>query len=99
MKLTRNGSDEIVIQGNIKSIDDYIDIKKMVTTVVSDGQARITLRIQDSFSMPSSVIGYFVKLISHDKVAVSMIIGDNRLHELLDELSLVSLFNARHVSP
>lgn len=99
MQLSRRGTDEIIIQGNIKSIDDYIEIKKMVATVVSGGQNRVTLRIQDSFSMPSSVIGLFVKLINHDKVALSMSIGDRRLHELLAELNLVALFNATLVAP
>jgi hypothetical protein len=45
--------------------------------------------------MPSSVIGFFVKLINRDKIRVSMLIQDPRLVELLEELSLDELFGAR----
>ena len=44
--------------------------------------------------MPSSVFGFFVKLVNRDKVKISMQIQDPRLLELLDELGLKEAFGA-----
>jgi hypothetical protein len=61
----------------------------------ASGGTSLTVRILQSFSMPSSVIGFFVKVIHRDKLQVGMLIEDPRLLELLGELSLVDLFGAR----
>ena len=45
--------------------------------------------------MTSTVIGYLMKLVNIDKITISMIVGDQRLYQLLDELSLVKAFNVR----
>jgi len=94
MQLSRTGPHEITITGNIKTTEDYLQIRQAVTDYVSAGGAELTLRILESLSMPSSVIGFFVKVISRDKLRVAMRIEDPRLLELLDELSLVRLFGA-----
>jgi hypothetical protein len=74
---------------------DYLAIRQQVGALVAGGASALTLRINDSFSMPSSVIGFFVKLIHQDKIQVSMLIQDPRLLELLEELNLAELFGAR----
>jgi hypothetical protein len=79
MQITRTAPTEITIIGNIKSTADYLDIRKMVMAAVDDGAKALTLKIQESLSMPSSVIGFFVKLVKRDKVPVTMLIQDNRL--------------------
>jgi len=63
--------------------------------LVGEGSAELTLVILESMSMPSSVIGFFVKLVNRDKVKVQMRIQDPRLLELLGELNLTELFGAR----
>jgi hypothetical protein len=95
MQLARTSPSEVTITGNIKSTADYLAIRDLVTDLVNAGASQLTVRINESFSMPSSVIGFFVKLINRDKVRVEMVIQDHRLLELLEELSLLKLFGAR----
>jgi hypothetical protein len=95
MQLARTSSTELTITGNIKTMADYLAIRKQVTELVEAGASRLTLSIRESFSMPSSVIGFFVKLINRDKIRVTMLIQDPRLLELLEELNLTELFGAR----
>jgi len=95
MQLTRSSANELTITGNIKTTADYLAIRKLVTELVEAGASSLTLRINQSLSMPSSVIGFFVKLINRDKIRVTMVIEDHRLLELLEELSLADLFGAR----
>jgi hypothetical protein len=95
MQLTRSHDEGITISGNIKTLDDYQAIRDMATKILSAGGTSLSLQILDSFSMPSAVIGFLVKLIHKEKVRVSMEVGDKRLLELLDELHLVELFDAR----
>ena len=95
MQLAHTAANEITITGNIKSTDDYLAIRAMVTELQGIGLSALTLRIDESLSMPSSVIGFFVKLAHRDKVRLSMLIQDPRLLELLEELCLVETFGAR----
>jgi len=94
MQLTTQ-DDMLIITGNIKTLDDYQAIRDAATRILAAGGHSLTLRIVDSFSMPSAVIGFFVKLVQREKVRLSMEIGDSRLLELLDELCLTGLFKAR----
>jgi hypothetical protein len=91
------GSNELVISGNMKSIEDSTKIKESVNALKKNGSNGVVLRIQDSFSMTSTVIGFLMKLVNVDKVRVSLIVGDPRLYQLLDELCLVPVFNVRLV--
>jgi len=95
MQLAKTGSTELTITGNIKTTADYLAIRKLVTELVEGGAAALTLHVNESLSMPSSVIGFFVKLINRDRIRVSMVIQDKRLMELLEELNLSELFGAR----
>ena len=94
MQLVRTDSRELTLTGNIKSTDDYLAIRKAVTGILDEGGTAITLKIRESLSMPSSVIGFFVKLVNRDKIKVTMAIQDPRLLELLDELGLKEAFGA-----
>jgi predicted DNA-binding protein with PD1-like motif len=97
MQIKMSGSSEISIMGNIKSIEDSLEIKNAVSDLQKKGAKSIHLRIQDSFSMTSTVIGHLMKLVNVDKITISMIVGDDRLYQLLEELSLVHPFNVRLV--
>jgi hypothetical protein len=97
MQIKQNGSNELAIIGNIKSIEDSMEIKEAINALQKKGVKNILLKIQDSFSMTSTVIGLLMKLVNVDKIPVSLIVGDNRLYELLEELSLVQPFNVRLV--
>jgi len=95
MQIERTGDRELTITGNIKSTADYLAIRDLVTETLWGGGQEVTLRIHESLSMPSSVIGFFVKLVNRDKIRLTLIIQDPRLLELIDELSLTTLFGAR----
>lgn len=93
MEISSSGS-IVTIAGNIKSVLDFQKIKSHLDNTVLSHNA-ITIKIPDSISITSSLIGYFTKLIYKDEIKISIIIGDKRLYNLLDELHLVSQFNAR----
>jgi len=95
MEITSSG-DNIKIIGNIKSISNFSEIKKVVDSVATQHK-KITIEIVDSLSITSSVIGYFNKLVLKDKVDVSMRIGNDQLMSLIDDLNLTSVFKARKV--
>jgi len=95
MELACTGTNEITITGNIKTTGDYLAIRKMASDMVLGGAPALTLHINESLSMPSSVIGFFVKLANRDKVRLTMVIQDARLVELLEELNLSTVFGAR----
>jgi len=92
MTITESGTNELTINGNIKTIDDSIAIKNAVKRLQASGSNSISLKIPDSFSMPSAVIGFLMKLVNHDKVTLTIKVGDLRLGELLDELQLTAAF-------
>lgn len=92
MIITKNGDNGLTISGNIKSIDDSMALREAVKRLQADGCDGIVLNITDSFSMPSAVIGFLMKLVNHDKVRLSIKAGDPRLGELLDELQLTAAF-------
>ena len=96
MQIVRTEANGVTITGNIKTTADYLEIRKMVMEMVDMGCTKLTVRIHESLSMPSSVIGFFVKLVNRDKVEMRMLIQDPRLVELLEELNLSTLFGARH---
>ena len=95
MRLARTSATELTITGNIKTTADYLAIRQEVADMVEAGAGALTLHIDECFSMPSSVIGFFVKLIQRDRIRVAMAIEDRRLLELLQELSLAEMFGAR----
>jgi len=95
MQIEHKSSNELTLIGNIKSIEDSSEIKNAINTLQKNGTKSIHLRIIDSFSMTSTVIGYLMKLVNLDKISVSLVVGDPRLYQLLEELSLVQSFNVR----
>ena len=86
----------ILITGNIKSISDFQTIKQSTDAVVKNHK-NITLKILDSLSMTSSVIGYLNKLVLKDEIQINMQIGNEQLMNLLRDLNLISTFNVKSV--
>ncbi len=84
----------VTIKGNIKSVSNFQEIKNCVDDLIRH-QSSITIIISDSLSITSSIIGYFNKLILKDKINLSMEVGNEQLFELLDDLSLISVFKAK----
>jgi len=87
-------SNNVTINGNIKTVSDFQQIKQVLDDVVSV-HSTLILNITDSLSMTSSVIGYFNKLVLKDKINIQMKVGNKQLLELLTDLNLASTFNAK----
>jgi hypothetical protein len=95
MQIESSGTNELSITGNIKSIEDGIAIKDAVTALKEQGATGVVLKVKDSFSMTSTVIGFLMKLVNIDRIKVTLVVGDGRLYQLLENLSLVQSFNIR----
>lgn len=88
------GSNEIEVLGNISTVTDYQEIKHVVTDMLRNSDKSLVISIKDAFSITSSVIGFFLKLVYQDNVHLELKISDNRLLRLLEELRLAEAFNA-----
>lgn len=95
MIVSQSGQD-IIVEGNIKTIGNFQTIKKILETMVEESKA-INIIIKDSIAITSSVIGYLTKLACKDKIDVSVYVGNNELLELLDDLGLVELLHVRRI--
>ncbi len=84
----------VKITGNIKSVSDFQSIKSTIDSI-TDSNSTITLDIQDSISITSSVIGYLNKLVLKDSIDLNMKVGSEQLMNLLEDLSLTGTFKAR----
>jgi len=93
MEITKCGN-QISIIGNIKTLSDYQKIKSAMDSIATSN-SNITIEIVDSLSITSSVIGYFNKLVLKDNITINLRVGNAQLMELLDDLDLTSLFNAK----
>ena len=86
----------ITITGNIKSISDFQIIKQNIDSIVTHSDT-LHMKLIDSLSMTSSVIGYLNKLVLKDGIDIHMHIGDKQLIELLSDLNMISTFKAKKV--
>ena len=59
----------VTIEGNIKSIGDFQKIKNCLDALISNNKS-VTLKVINSISITSSVIGYLTKLVFKDKVHI-----------------------------
>ena len=84
----------IILKGNIKSIQDYQEIKATIDEMIKTRKS-ILLHIVDSISIISSVIGYLNKIVLKDNIDLSITVGDEQLMELFEDLNLVSLFQVK----
>ncbi len=87
-------SNTLIIKGNIKSINDFQNIKQKVDAMIVNNKL-ININILDSLSITSSVIGYFNKLVLKDNIDIHMNIKNEQLLHLLDDLNLISTFKAK----
>jgi len=84
----------IEVEGVIKSISDSQMLIDAINQVSSSGS--LILKIKDSFSIPSTVIGHLLKQ-SDSAVNITVEVSEEILYELLDDLGLASRFNVRKV--
>lgn len=97
MHIEQKSDNEVIITGNIKSVEDSIQIKTTINELLARGSRSIHLKIMDSLSMTSTMIGFLMKVVHQEKVHLLITVGDSRLYSLLEELSLVQQFNVHLV--
>jgi len=85
----------IEVNGVIKTINNSQLLVDAIKEAAKTGS--VVLKINDSFSLPSTVIGELLKLKDND-VDITIEIKDEILYELLDDLNLVDTFNIKKVS-
>ncbi len=93
MQLKTDGS-TLTITDNIKSVEHFQAIKSSLDEI-KGSHSSISIRIIDSLSITSSVIGYLMKLVHKENIKISITAGDDRLINLLKDLGLSSEFNVR----
>ncbi|MDR0453244.1 MAG: hypothetical protein LBH05_00360 [Deferribacteraceae bacterium] len=98
MDVKINSSSEIVVYGNIKNVNDYQEIKRIVTEMLREGSGQLNIKMPDSFSITSSIIGYFLKLVYQDGIKLSIMVSDERLFCLMNDLRLTEAFNVQKVT-
>jgi hypothetical protein len=84
----------IVIKGNITSISDAEKIINLLHSLSNNDV--IILKILDSFSLPSSIIGELLKLHDMGKKII-LEVKDPVLYELLDDLNLTKTFSVKRI--
>ncbi|MCG6550825.1 MAG: hypothetical protein L7F77_00750 [Candidatus Magnetominusculus sp. LBB02] len=92
MEIEKTSDTEAVIRGHVKTIEDYTKIKQTINPMVSGEGCAITVRISDSISITSSVIGYLLKLVFENKVDLRLIVKEDKLYNLLEVLNLITVF-------
>ncbi|WP_297443304.1 hypothetical protein [Sulfurimonas sp.] len=89
-------SNVVTIKGNIKNLSDHQAIKEAIDALATTNK-NIKIKITDSISIISSVIGYLNKLVLKDGVDISIDVGNAQLKELFDDLNLTTLFKVKKV--
>ena len=85
----------VTIKGNVKSIAHYNEIKSALDSLV--GEDKIVIRLEDSISLTSSVIGYLSKLVNVDGKELELYVRNEKLYKLLDDLGLLQLFSVKRL--
>ena len=91
-------SQGILITGNIKGIEDIENTKRIIESFLLKRSDSFIVKLQNSFSMPSAMIGYLMKLTEQEGINLTLQVGDERLAELLDDLGLTQAFNIKVVN-
>lgn len=93
-----SSSKDITIIGNIKSIKDTDDIKSAIENAWDPhAMPPINIRIDNSFIITSSVIGFLIKFIKKDKIPLTLYVKNGELYEMLDDMNLVEALNVRKI--
>ena len=86
MKINSDGM-FVDIHDSVRSIADAETIVETLEKVKSLGVSEIEIRIHDSLTLPSNVIGYFLKL-ANSGIRVKLFIKNKTLLELVEFLCM-----------
>ncbi|WP_457749584.1 hypothetical protein [Sulfurimonas sp.] len=88
-----SSSNIVTIKGNIKSLTHYEELKREIDNIITNS-SNVKIKILESISITSSIIGYLCKLVD-EGVDVELHVHNEGLKNLLDDLNLISLLNVR----
>jgi len=93
---TNGAGVDINILGTIKTIADGQEIKDAVRRAYEQDSTRsINLHVKESFIITSSVIGFLIKSIKIDKMALVVYVGSSELYSMLEDMNLIVSMNVR----
>lgn len=98
MKITNEGNGVLVIEGEMKTIENYTEIKNALTNIIAQGGKSVTIIIKDSMTITSSIIGLFTKTVHGDGLKIYLQVHSDRLFNLLEDLNLIAVFNVTKAS-
>ncbi len=93
--VTIQGQNEVLVRGNLSSIEDYAKIRDAINDIVINGIKDVFVDFVDSKTIMSSLLGYFMKLINYDKVKVHIKVGSPELFKSLQTMHLIEIFDVR----
>ncbi|MCV6608228.1 MAG: hypothetical protein OIF32_08455 [Campylobacterales bacterium] len=85
---------DVNIDGVIKSVSDSQSIKDALNSC-TDSSKDVNINISNSFSVTSSVIGFFLKKVQADNLNITINVTDDRLFELFETLNLTEILNVK----
>ncbi|MBF0517824.1 MAG: hypothetical protein HQK97_12060 [Nitrospirae bacterium] len=95
MEIEKTTATEAIISGHVKTIEDYTKIKQVINSMLAGEGCAITVKIPDSISITSSVIGYLLKLVFENKVDLRIAVKEQKLYNLLEVLNLITVFKVQ----
>jgi len=93
---TNSTSVDINVLGTIKTIADGQNIKDAMRRAFEQDSGRaINVYVKDSFIITSSVIGFLIKSIKIDKMALVVYVSSPELYTMLEDMNLIDSMNVR----
>jgi hypothetical protein len=93
--IKRINNNTIEIRGFITTIKNIEDIQKEIEKHIDE--STITLKIIDSFTIPSILISYLIRLHSLQNKNIILEMKDEGLYELLKDLDLKKIFTLKKI--
>lgn len=95
MDVALTGKSEVTINGEIKTVNDYLQIKQTMLPLVEDGLDAITVKITSSSLITSALIGFFLRLVHENNIKLTIYAGNERLLKMFDVMKLTNTFDVR----
>ncbi len=92
--VTVDGFNKMIVTGLIKSAEDSAVFKDAMTKLLDTQSKTLSIHIQDSFIVTSSIIGSLLKVVNVDKAKITLFVTED-LYSLLQQLNLIEMLNVR----
>lgn len=95
MDVTVTGQSEVTINGEIKTVNDYLAIKQTMLSLVEDGTEAIAVKIISSSLITSALIGFFLRLVHENNIKLTVYVGNERLLKMFEVMKLINTFDVK----